>query len=61
MLGPLTPTTRLGRESLEEFVARSRVAQGLPPKITDPEVLALIAAGIIDHRARMARLNRRAA
>lgn len=31
-------------EELAEFVARSRAAQGLPPRVTDPTILRRIAA-----------------
>lgn len=31
------------QEQIEEFVERSRTAQGLPPKVTDPTVLRKVA------------------
>lgn len=34
-------------DELEEWVARSRAAQGLPPKVTDPVALARVARLIV--------------
>lgn len=43
---PVPPTVRLvtAAEDLTVFVEASRLAQGLPPRITDPTVLAKVAA-----------------